>query len=410
MAGGTFWTTTASDPSVAAMSTGYFMLLSALLSEATSNPVYLQAAMDSANFIHSHLYNINGLVLQIISASEDDACKILDDSVNSFNSGLFIEGLAVLVSQTQDATMQSLLEDLITNVLSNPSWQTTAGIIANGGSKDGDSILVRALTTAYLRNVTTPAIRQNLRDYIAVQFNAVVDLATNGDNIYGDQWTGPPSSSFSLDNQTNALSPLLGAAYVIASDAPAPTPSATPSPSAKPSPSPTPTATIAGAVIAGVFAVALVIVAFIVFRRRAQARQQLTTPAPMSITQPVFSTSGYSVPASYSVAASPGSHPPSDLSFVHPSDGYLPRAPPTDPSVAAPTDFSVVPRSYGVTEKARRPLAQGSEAFISNSTGSSSYGQLLRSDTGADAGYRESRVFGDGEEPPPEYVPGDRGR
>ncbi|KAJ6452642.1 hypothetical protein C8R45DRAFT_1223443 [Mycena sanguinolenta] len=290
-------TTTASDPRIAAMSTGYFMLLSSLLFEATSNPTYLQAAKDSANFIQSQLYTNNSFVLQAISGSANDTCKVLDDSVNSFNSGLFIEGLAVLVSQTQNATMQTLLENLITDVLSNALWTTTAGIIANGGMytstqlyrKQGDAILVRALSTAYLRNVTTPVIRQNLRDYIAVQFNAVIDLATNGGDIYADQWAGPPSASFSLDNQTNALSPLLSAAHLVASsvtttELPTPSPSG-PGPTSRASrPN---AAAIAGGTVGGVLVLAIAFVLYLILRRRAR-RQKLSTPAMMSTTQPLF--------------------------------------------------------------------------------------------------------------------------
>ncbi|KAF7337356.1 Glycoside hydrolase family 76 protein [Mycena sanguinolenta] len=412
MVGGTFWTTTVSDPSIAAMSTGYFMLLSALLFEATSNSVYLQAATDSVNFIQSQLYSTSGFVLEQISGSANDTCEILSNDVDSFNSGLLIEGLAVLVAQTHDATMQTSLENLITNVLSNAPWQTTTGIIIKGDDK-----VVRGLLAAYMRNVTTPTVHQNLRDYLAVQFNAVSDLATNGDDIYAAQWTGPPSSSFSLPNQLSALSALLSAAYVVASDEAAEA-SSTPSPSGSASSSAasstssatsssTPPAAIAGATIAGVFIIALATVVLVIFRRRAQARR-LTAPAPMSTSQPVLSPSGYSLPASYSAPTSNASQPLSDPSFVHPSDLSLPRAPPAHPS-APPTDFSFIPRSYVVAEKGRPlprhvpQLSQVSGTVITTSTGSSSYGNIL-SATGADAGspvHRDSRLPGGAEEPPP---------
>ncbi|KAJ7351409.1 hypothetical protein DFH08DRAFT_1078428 [Mycena albidolilacea] len=376
MAGGTSWsvdgsgiaaddntdvgrrkTTTASDPSVAAQSTGYFMLLSALLAEATSNPTYLDAATESANFIHSHLYDSNGLVLQVVSADQNDSCQVLDDSLNTPNSGLFIEGLAVLVSQTQDASMQTLLNDLISNVLSNPTWQTTGGIIASGGSfilfnhfytgKNGESIIVRALTAAYVRNVTTPAIRKSLRDYVSVQLNAVLDLATNGDNIYGIQWT---------DYRT---SPLLNTAYLIASDANATASSTSPSSTQSPTPSKTPAAaTIAGATIGTVLTVAIGVGIYLIIRHRARERQ-LLAPEP--------------IPAAY-------------------------------PSVAPPADFSFIPRLYAVAEKSRLPprhVPQISDAtFPSTSTGSNSLPGTVH--TAAVAARRDSRVLG--EEPPPEYV------
>ncbi|KAF8183254.1 hypothetical protein K438DRAFT_1143804 [Mycena galopus ATCC 62051] len=316
----------------------------------------------------------------------------MDDAVNSFNSGLFIEGLAVLVSQTQDTTTQTLLENLITNVLSNPTWQTTAGIIANGASKEGDSILVRALTAAYVRNVTTPAIRQNLYDYLAVQFNAVVDLATTGDDIYAAQWTGPPSSSFSLDNQTSALSPLLSAAYLSnattsvssTSHSTPPTPSATSSSK--------PTATIAGATIGGVLVVAIAIVVYFIFRRRAQGRQ-LKAPDPMSPAPPALSQSGYTVPVW--AHGSDSQQPLTDASFASPSVSLLPPPPPTHPSVVPRTDFSFIPRSYAAVEKG------GRRTFISTTSGTSSYGNPLPD---ISAALPESRRPGEGEEPPPEYI------
>ncbi|KAJ7351404.1 hypothetical protein DFH08DRAFT_935093 [Mycena albidolilacea] len=416
MAGGTFWTTTASDPSVAAMSTGYFMLLSALLAEATSNPSYLDAATESANFIHSHLYNSNGLVLQIVSASQNDSCKVLDDSVHSFNSGLFIEGLAVLASQKQDPSTLTLLNvlarlnDLITNVLSKPSWQTTGGIITNGGSyilvnslcagKNGDSILVRALTAAYVRNVTTPDIRKILRDYISVQFNAVKDLATNGDNIYGAQWIGPASSVFSENSQTSALSPLLSTVYLIASDmnitassttTSSTSPEQSPTPSSTPSKAPAP-ATIAGPVIGAVLVVAIgIVVCLIVRRRRARARE-LLAPEPM----PTAQLAPTSIPTT-SVAAQPQSNPffadsSADRSFNFPSH----------PSVVPPTDFSFMPRSYVGAEKRRPPprhVPQQSE-MSATSTGGNSFPGTAHSTSAA--AFRDSQVVE--EEPPPEYV------
>ncbi|KAJ7117065.1 hypothetical protein C8R44DRAFT_203539 [Mycena epipterygia] len=146
MAGGTFWTTTPTDPSIAAMSTGYFLVLSALLAEVTSNsnPIYLTAALESTDFIRAHLYNNNNnLVQQTMSAQQNDSCATLDATTNSFNSGLFVEGLATLVSLTRNVSTQALLDDLITEVLGNLVWQTYEGI-SGGLDKTGDSISPRA--------------------------------------------------------------------------------------------------------------------------------------------------------------------------------------------------------------------------------------------------------------------------
>lgn len=86
--------------------------LSALLAEATStsDSIYLAAALDSAAFIRAHLSNNSNSnnVQQTMSARQNDSCAILDDTTNSFNSGLFVEGLAVLVAITRNGSTQAL--------------------------------------------------------------------------------------------------------------------------------------------------------------------------------------------------------------------------------------------------------------------------------------------------------------
>jgi hypothetical protein len=65
----------------------------------------LDAALDSADFIMAHLFAQN-LVQSGISAGLKDACA-LDNATNSFNTGLMIEGLAVLYSITNNASTQA---------------------------------------------------------------------------------------------------------------------------------------------------------------------------------------------------------------------------------------------------------------------------------------------------------------
>ncbi|KAJ7617885.1 hypothetical protein FB45DRAFT_1034119 [Roridomyces roridus] len=217
MAGGTFYTNSTGDPSVTAMSTGYFALLSALLAEATtgatSAPSYLSSAVQSAEFIQSHLYNADNLVIETISAAQNESCKITNSAVASFNQGLFIEGLATLQSISPSENTQTMLESLITTSLTESGFQTENGIqLCRIGSNDGDNILIRALSSAYTRNVTSPELRQVLHDYLSVQYNAVVDLATaGGTDIYSLQWSVQSSSTttFSMSGQTNALGVLL---------------------------------------------------------------------------------------------------------------------------------------------------------------------------------------------------------
>ncbi|KAK0435929.1 uncharacterized protein EV420DRAFT_1281487, partial [Desarmillaria tabescens] len=73
--------------------------VSALLAEATSNQTYLNAAIESANFIQAHLLNLSNIVLDSILSQSNESCSV-DSMVYSYNSGIFIEGLVVLSDLT----------------------------------------------------------------------------------------------------------------------------------------------------------------------------------------------------------------------------------------------------------------------------------------------------------------------
>ncbi|KAK7440630.1 hypothetical protein VKT23_016978 [Stygiomarasmius scandens] len=76
--------------------------------------------------------------------------------------------------------------------------------------------LVRALAAVYNNHSTSSGLRNYIKQYLGVQYNAVVELATeNGTNIYGRSWLGPPPSEFSASGQIAALSALIAAIPVI---------------------------------------------------------------------------------------------------------------------------------------------------------------------------------------------------
>ncbi|KAJ6543145.1 hypothetical protein B0H19DRAFT_1311313 [Mycena capillaripes] len=260
MVGGTFETTNSTDPTIS----GFASSLSALLAEANpTNPIYLNAAFDSADFITGQLLAGN-LVQSRLSAALDGGC-ILDEALNSLNTGVMIEGLAVLHSIANNASMQTLLDDVITATLSNDDWQTPNGIIAQGSSKLGEKLIVRGLAEAYARNATSPDLRPYIQKYIGVQFNAVVDLATEtGDDIYGGAWTGPPI--------LNDVDP----ARTVSGQSP---PSPTPTDSVRPHAQKKRVALIAGSVVGAVVLVALVIGVWFILRRRTQAMLSSSTPS-----------------------------------------------------------------------------------------------------------------------------------
>ncbi|KAJ7152367.1 hypothetical protein C8R46DRAFT_913078, partial [Mycena filopes] len=92
--------------------------LSALLAEATTDSLYLQAALDSAEFIRSQLLRDDeSTVSQYISANAKEVCQTTlakDPAVPQIlardprNSGLLIEGLSMLSSITRNSSTQNL--------------------------------------------------------------------------------------------------------------------------------------------------------------------------------------------------------------------------------------------------------------------------------------------------------------
>ncbi|KAJ7145588.1 hypothetical protein C8R44DRAFT_755550 [Mycena epipterygia] len=134
MAGGTFHAKNVTDSGIVGLSTGGFLILSALLAEATpEDKLYLEAAEESASFIRDHLYNANNVVQDEISAS----CQGNVGNVTvleSHNSGLMIEGLAILYSLTHNDSIHDLVGEIVTTAMENTEWQGPDGILASGGN------------------------------------------------------------------------------------------------------------------------------------------------------------------------------------------------------------------------------------------------------------------------------------
>jgi predicted alpha-1,6-mannanase (GH76 family) len=81
--------------------------LSAYLAEATGDSKYTQAAILSANWIKNHRYSTaTHIVLDSINAVDCGASA--DDFTFTYNSGKFVEGLAVLKDVTKDAQWTDL--------------------------------------------------------------------------------------------------------------------------------------------------------------------------------------------------------------------------------------------------------------------------------------------------------------
>ncbi|KAJ7054554.1 hypothetical protein C8F01DRAFT_1161994 [Mycena amicta] len=202
LAGGTFTTTNPTSTSIDATTTGYFACLSAFLAESIPDPMYLQAARDSAVFVQNHLLNTQLLVQGSIAA---DDC-VVSPSVVVWDTGIMIEALTALGSYTKNTTVLSLLNGIIQAAIFQSDWVRDNGVIANPLSGDiGDMELPRSLALSLSYDVIQdPALRQGVEAFLAVQYNAVVDLAANSNtNIYGGVWDGPPGTEFSSNNQSS---------------------------------------------------------------------------------------------------------------------------------------------------------------------------------------------------------------
>ncbi|KAJ7573684.1 hypothetical protein C8J56DRAFT_507793 [Mycena floridula] len=296
MAGGSFTNTDFNDAKINALSTGGVLVNSALLAESNpNNATYLTAAQASANFIRLHLVSPQDIVVDTISAQQIDNCGILNPNLFSYNQGLAVEGLAILSSlDPGNADTQNVLYSTIIPAATNPDWHTADGIIVFGDAKGGDDRLIRGAIAAYNRNPNNPDLRAYLRDYIGVQYNAVLDLATAGGDVYSESWLGPPTP-YSPDGQSLAISVLLagmslqndtstsiqgGGNSTSSDNGPDP-----PQPTHKSS-----TGAIAGGVIGGLVLIALLIGALFFIRRRNRARHSTdfvvdyepTSAAPMT--------------------------------------------------------------------------------------------------------------------------------
>uniref|UniRef100_A0A0W0F701 Glycoside hydrolase family 76 protein n=1 Tax=Moniliophthora roreri TaxID=221103 RepID=A0A0W0F701_MONRR len=190
---------------IAGPETGMYFILSSLLAEATPNTTYLDAAKESALLIQTHLYS-NGLVADSLGSSSCEASTEQAGDVRT--TAYMIEGLTIFNSISPDDTFRSMIPEAISIATNRvPDWQQTNGIMKNSiyVGTGSDPYLVRALRSTYDRIQISPDLRDLIQDFIGVQYNAVLDLATsNGSNVYAPDWNGPAASTFDAFGQTSA--------------------------------------------------------------------------------------------------------------------------------------------------------------------------------------------------------------
>ncbi|KAK0237333.1 hypothetical protein EDD85DRAFT_1024011 [Armillaria nabsnona] len=293
LAGGTYSITDPNDPNLDSLASGMFIVVSALLAEATSNQTYIDAAVESANFIQSHLLTPSNIVWGSIWSTSNESSS-----------------LAILARIPHNTSTESLLRGVIFKVATDLLWQGVDGVYNRANS--GGHYIVRALASLYERNKTSSDLREYMKEYIGVQYNAVVSSSDN--DIYGLPWTAPGGTSFDGVYQTSALTVLLSAIQLV-DDQSSPTSSDNPTSSVNPAASVNPdnsggsasmakkdlAGIIAGSVVGGVVLLAALMVGTIFLRKRHRQRNDSSalvvdgssrtpTPTPFTTTQNMASS------------------------------------------------------------------------------------------------------------------------
>uniref|UniRef100_A0A8H8CE62 Endo-1,6-alpha-mannosidase n=1 Tax=Psilocybe cubensis TaxID=181762 RepID=A0A8H8CE62_PSICU len=217
MAGGVFWRPTTDDTAINSITTGLFLTLSSYLYETTRDTKYLSAATMAANWIKAHnIATSSASNPGILLDTEDgDNCSRSPASwLFTYNSGKFLEGLSVLANVTGDSQWEQLMLTTAAAAIKNAPWQGSNGIIIEGAdtdsNNDGVGFKGTGLLEVFRRTPQNSALRILIHSYVDVQYNALLDLASSG-NDYSANWLGPQPSGFTTWGQLAALDVLVAA-------------------------------------------------------------------------------------------------------------------------------------------------------------------------------------------------------
>ncbi|KIM88275.1 hypothetical protein PILCRDRAFT_252777 [Piloderma croceum F 1598] len=207
MAGGVFWRPTIDDEDINSITTGLYIALSAFLAEIEKNSTYTNAAIASANWIKTHNLNSDYLVLDTVNARNCTTSPSTE--LFTYNGGKFVEGLSVLATVTGDSQWSDLALNITNAAVKTSVWGGSDGIITEGSetTENSDEVgfkaaFIRGLHEAYTRT-SNDDLKTLIRSYIDVQYNALLDLAAQGDS-YSANWHGPPQN-FTTWGQSAAI-------------------------------------------------------------------------------------------------------------------------------------------------------------------------------------------------------------
>ncbi|KZV69020.1 hypothetical protein PENSPDRAFT_493749 [Peniophora sp. CONT] len=182
---------------------GAYVALSAHLWEATGNTTYLDAAEKSADFMYNHMYSQSDQI--IVDSYNIGTCGSNNLSL-TYNQGFLLEGLSILSSTpvSDNSTWSSLLQTLVVSTVHSPQWTISsgdnAGVLTETDSGDPTKFheswifrnaFTRALYEVWSRTSPSSPMAELIQAFMLVQYNALLDLASNEGDFYSPIWTGP---------------------------------------------------------------------------------------------------------------------------------------------------------------------------------------------------------------------------
>ncbi|KAK1222631.1 hypothetical protein PQX77_014514 [Marasmius sp. AFHP31] len=242
--GATFRNASLNDRILGIYETALFSLLSALLAEAEpSNITYINAATLSLDFVFSQATKFNYTLNPLSIGLDSKNCLVsLLSNGGTSGFGAMIEAMAIIGSMTGNEDTSSRLKQVMASTmysLGDGSNLSPQGVLFNRNvthnatyedtvwlsfGDDGDMYFLRGLAEAYRRSKgTLPTdLRRNIEILLGVHYNAILDYATSGDNIYSRNWTGPrpTQTTFDLYNQAAAAQILVDGMSLFGSSSP----------------------------------------------------------------------------------------------------------------------------------------------------------------------------------------------
>ncbi|KAJ3475029.1 hypothetical protein NLI96_g12102 [Meripilus lineatus] len=203
-----------------------FVALSTYLFEATSDRKYSDAASVTSAFFKAHLYNNSTTFREFLIYTNQGPPQCFIDHTqspaNPASLGLCLEAIGIYANVIGSSEWMRFLQEWIVGIIKYPTSDLTlqSGILkASGGGEpfedeDGamkamESAFIRGMYVTWSRIEPTSAVARLIEAFITVQYNALLDLASEPDVYrFSWQWQGPPATQSLPWAQAAALSVL----------------------------------------------------------------------------------------------------------------------------------------------------------------------------------------------------------